>query len=451
MEMFIDGLLAALIRSGWLPDDVAPGQLEGQCTWSGNLLTSVCHGWQQQPSVSPVHKEWQDWLEKSIAGGARLAFCRSSDADGPGWRLMWWPCALLEPRRVAILSSRLGRALERREPVIDALRTLCVNLAPRQHSLVTCESTATDRLVRHCGQLFGLTVVSIQPPKVRMDLAHWLKRLKRLPRQASVQAGQLPVFLSPPLPRAPNEREVQLPQLDQVVAHQADDLFVLHLRPDGNLHRLLPSLLSRRRERPRLVFLAIGNGLVPGQLADGLLRAGAVGWHRSGSRTRAANATYGASARHTFDDAAARVVSWSECDPWVYLMHWTRSQSGPWPGQTEEEYLNGLLFAECRTDRSPLSSLARILAMQRIIATNRLTRGEPVVCFTERRLGELARYRRYRPHLARWDFEPYGICIDRKWLCQRQTRPVIYGDDRRWARLSSDEQPFFQPRLLLQY
>jgi hypothetical protein len=85
--------------------------------------------------------------------------------------------------------------------------------------------------------------------------------------------------------------------------------------------------------------------------------------------------------------------------------------------------------------------------MQRILATGRLSRGaENVVAFTERELQEFADLRVYRRHLRRWDFEPYGICIDARWLQQRGAAPVIYGDEDDWQRLSADQRPFFQPK-----
>ncbi|MDG2381737.1 MAG: hypothetical protein P8N76_08680 [Pirellulaceae bacterium] len=83
--------------------------------------------------------------------------------------------------------------------------------------------------------------------------------------------------------------------------------------------------------------------------------------------------------------------------------------------------------------------------MQRLIATCRMTRSPiKVVCFTEWSHDEIATRRLFRPHLSRWDFEAYGLCIDRKWLQQRAARPVIYGDEECWRQLSSHQRPFFQ-------
>ncbi len=59
---------------------------------------------------------------------------------------------------------------------------------------------------------------------------------------------------------------------------------------------------------------------------------------------------------------------------WSYLVHWTRRQAGPWPDQSEQDYLRQLLFDFPAADRSARAALQRILTTQRIVATNRLTR-----------------------------------------------------------------------------
>jgi hypothetical protein len=69
-----------------------------------------------------------------------------------------------------------------------------------------------------------------------------------------------------------------------------------------------------------------------------------------------------------------------------------------------------------------------------------------VVCFTAVPLRELPQLRSFRSHLARWDFEPYGVCIRRGWLEQHGCAPVRYGDDAFWESLAAEVRPFFQVR-----
>jgi hypothetical protein len=96
-------------------------------------------------------------------------------------------------------------------------------------------------------------------------------------------------------------------------------------------------------------------------------------------------------------------------------------------------------------DRSALVSLRRILIQQRLLATSHLTRAtEAVVCLTEWPPHELLKRRIFRPAQRRWDFECFGLCIDRQWLVDKGARPVIYGDDATWRRLSDADRTFFQ-------
>ena len=68
----------------------------------------------------------------------------------------------------------------------------------------------------------------------------------------------------------------------------------------------------------------------------------------------------------------------------------------------------------------------------------------PVVSFTRVPAPDLHRLHVFRPHLGRWDFEPYGICIRHHWLQQHGVRPVQYGSEELWESLAEFERPYFQ-------
>jgi hypothetical protein len=92
-----------------------------------------------------------------------------------------------------------------------------------------------------------------------------------------------------------------------------------------------------------------------------------------------------------------------------------------------------------------MDSLIRILTQQRLLATDHLKRGQhPSVSFAKVPLLELLSRRKFRPHLGRWDWEPYGICIPVRTIERLGGRPVIYGDKDQWAQLDVTERPFFQ-------
>lgn len=127
------------------------------------------------------------------------------------------------------------------------------------------------------------------------------------------------------------------------------------------------------------------------------------------------------------------------------LAHFTRSIDGPWPGQTRGEYLDDLWHGGFRARRDGAAALYRILNSSTLRASSKLIRGGyPVVSFTAvspERIGELYRY---RAHLVRWDFEPFGIVFDRDWLAKQNVRPVQYLPSSSFHNLSSEERPWFQ-------
>jgi hypothetical protein len=87
----------------------------------------------------------------------------------------------------------------------------------------------------------------------------------------------------------------------------------------------------------------------------------------------------------------------------------------------------------------------RIIGMQTLIATSTSVRGEtPVVSLTAAPLDRLSALRTFRTHRGRWDFEPYGISIDRAILTTQGAREVIYGDEAVWKDLSKSDRPFYQ-------
>ena len=127
------------------------------------------------------------------------------------------------------------------------------------------------------------------------------------------------------------------------------------------------------------------------------------------------------------------------------LAHFTRAVDGPWPGQTRGEYLEDLWYGGMRARRDGEAALRRILNMGTLQASSRLIRGgHAVVSLTAaapERIGELYRY---RAHLVRWDFEPWGIVFDRDWLVEQGARPVHYVPGSSFRTLSTEERPWFQ-------
>lgn len=127
------------------------------------------------------------------------------------------------------------------------------------------------------------------------------------------------------------------------------------------------------------------------------------------------------------------------------LAHFTRAGQGPWPGQTQGEYLEDLWYGGARAQRDAPAALRRILQSSVLKASSRLIRGSfPVVSFTAVSPEQIADLHRYRSHLVRWDFEPWGIVFDRDWLAKRTARPVKYLPSSSFQNLAPNERAWFQ-------
>jgi len=169
-------------------------------------------------------------------------------------------------------------------------------------------------------------------------------------------------------------------------------------------------------------------------LTERLLSSGATGWYLLRDEEKKEDASPDVNA------CSAELLNSDD-----YLLHWTRRRIGPWPEQSEREFLDDLIFRKARSNHSETAALRRILATRRLIASNELTRGaERVVCFSDITLHQLKSRRVYRKHLGRWDFEPFGIAIKKSWLKEIGCREVVYGDDSIWETLGKNDRPFFQ-------
>lgn len=127
------------------------------------------------------------------------------------------------------------------------------------------------------------------------------------------------------------------------------------------------------------------------------------------------------------------------------LAHFTRALQGPWPGQTQGEYLADLWHGGARAGRDAPAALRRIVQSSVLKGSARLIRGGfPVVSFTAVSPDQIAELHRYRPHLVRWDFEPWGIVFDRDWLAKRNASPVKYLPSSSFRNLVPNEKAWFQ-------
>ncbi|MEM7457192.1 MAG: hypothetical protein AAF456_22815 [Planctomycetota bacterium] len=347
---------------------------------------------------------------------------------------------------IFVAASRLGRNLESKTGFFDALRTLVCGLDPTHHYFVTAAGVTADRFVRRAASLYGISVCNFKIDDGNVPGTF----------PTSEQESVCLISQSSGLNRKPD--------LDDFLIRAAKRVYATNVRRNGRTCRALAGRLAHRRD----TRILIDKSLTAQNLQAEFLAAGATAWwlyradcDRLGTdhlgtdhlgTDRLGTGHPGLDQLDLDDDRNLQTVSSSspllsldEIAPLRLLAHWTRRCAGRWPDQTQNAYLDDLLFGAHRANHSALSSLCRILASDRLLGSNDLTRSrQPVVSFTSVPLSEFAEHRRFRNHLARWDFEPFGIAFDRNWLQSLGAREVIYGRDDQFESLPDSDRPFFQ-------
>lgn len=235
---------------------------------------------------------------------------------------------------------------------------------------------------------------------------------------------------------------------DKILIHDlasvflANRLFVVEMREGGKIAQLLERRLSCQSIPPGTTYLSLpttyGSKSCHATRTDWLDR-GAIGW----LNTRDSNLAVPRLASDSSPDDRTYIpifpIRLLGALASKYLVHCTRSRRGPWPDQSISQFHDDLMENPWNAQPSVLETLQRILKQQRLIATNNFRRGNTdTICFSSNEIKELLSMRKFQSHLARWDWEPYGIMIDRDWLERNGARQVSY-IDRITAQQTSDE------------
>jgi hypothetical protein len=347
--------------------------------------------------------------------------------------LTWHPRILPKGTSISISSSRLNQKLDQQTDWFDALRTLAVQVAREPKFLVTSAGTTTNDFIERVSELFDIPLVEFTLfPDNPTD--EWFKQIRNHDQpdnRATIFYKLRDDFV--PAPRSPN--------VNDLLIQSAATSVLLSVRKGGHIEN---AVRHRLKHSPNpATRLLINRSLTTKSVETTLLESGATAWwlyEPAGSTTF--------SMHDIPHPRKCAILSADEFASDHYLIHYTRRRVGPWPDQTKPEFLDDLIFQTGRRNHSELASLCRILASKRILATNRLTRDRrPVVCFSEIPLSQLSQRRVFRPHLSRWDFEPFGMAFDRALLESLGARPAIYGTEQDWVELPAEDRPFFQVEL----
>ncbi len=125
-----------------------------------------------------------------------------------------------------------------------------------------------------------------------------------------------------------------------------------------------------------------------------------------------------------------------------YVVHWTRANNGPWPGERLTDFYGDILDSTS-WPRSGFETLRRIVLQKRIIASYlHMPAGTATVSLSALAPSEVVPLMKWRARYRQMSFEPYGVGFSREIAEAAGIRPVAYVDagtdpedvDERWLR-----------------
>ncbi|MEZ6129670.1 MAG: hypothetical protein R3C59_13390 [Planctomycetaceae bacterium] len=356
-------------------------------------------------------------------------------------RLVWWPTGISERRRIAVVSSRLSQRKDLHRPWFDALRTLTLRCDRERECFCVAEGTAACDAVQRAAILFDVPVLKLivdgrQTSETNV-LAEWLCSAMAM-SHASGTSQQMVAVVSPEFVAddAASEpiftpKPLRIPPADSALIAAADRVVAISCRANGNIESLLHSRLSAGDKASVLVLDDVNCS--PPAVLQFLKDAGAVPWILYGQPTddqrqglKLADDSSAADPSSDLAVARGRVADSVLTAPQDWLCHWTRPASGPWPGQSQDDFLDELILGCGSADRSAIACLLRMLTEASVVATA-TRRNEPAtVSLTAVPLREFRARRVFRTHRRRYDFEPWGVAIRKASLVDLGARAVRY-------------------------
>jgi len=363
---------------------------------------------QSQLRLQQIHPEEIDAEKDRTRAGQNLDYRRPSD----------WSQVLQSDRPLmAVVSSRIGHQVSVHRQIGRQL-TVSAQIANKLNAtwVVGC-GTAIEPWLRHAADRFQIPLIGFATGRAKGDT----QTDCLIDRKDGVSID-----------------------INALVMAIADRVDVVRVRRGGNIAKLLTKRLAWT---PGLVRVAIRLDEPPRRSTDGTdwLQLGAVGRYlpteqlktipdeRRGDQS--GQLTSITAARRLSPTSPNRLLSGAAAGEW--LVHCTRARSGPWPGQSLNAYRDDVLLGPPDVAaREPLDALRRIARTGYLVAGAVASRQQhPVVCFSATPLAELLRRRRYRSHLKRWDYEPFGVAIRREAAERAGCQQAIYGDNQTYKDL----------------
>ncbi|RMG39711.1 MAG: hypothetical protein D6725_04740 [Planctomycetota bacterium] len=410
----------------------------------------------------------------------------ADQADWGEWESADW---------LGAVASRLSRFPARAGDVFCTLRSVVAACGEREAVVTVAGTTLAPYLDRladaHARRRIVVTACDGTVERWIADCATLAEELARgsgNPRNATSGAAlQLVCW------KNASHRWPRVPWRDVLAAALPDVLFVLGVRKDGHVHRTVRERLLSKRDRHagrrtvlvlsnaiqadvRRELVALGAEVAPSEQSrqpntgssaaaarpgdvgrstsrkrrthgDRVLRP-ALEWDRFRRWLRGATAEERARAVRCWRDT---VLEWlgenglAMGPEWEFLTHWTRTPLLDERFKRDRTLLDRLLRDDLDDPEMVETIVLRAILDEAVVraSAEAIRGGYRVTCWTATPLWLWPLRRVFRSHRVRWDFDWYGVCIQRDLLESWGARPVRYGTEAQWRDLPEADRRYF--------
>ena len=198
-----------------------------------------------------------------------------------------------------------------------------------------------------------------------------------------------PVFLPEDTILLPCHPKDSWPRRDRLALKSADVVYPISIRPGGRLESMMNEPQYRNKIRDDFRILWTENWFIP---------------------------RYSLAGR-----------PWKPLPPGEWLVHWTRTCPGKWPGEKSLEFYHDLLKDNTVYVRNACETLGRIIGEQKIRGSDWKTPDTVLIsAFTALSPGDALALMRWRKRYGRYSFEPYGIAVRKEALVALGAEEVHY-------------------------
>jgi hypothetical protein len=368
-----------------------------------------------------------------------------------GARLYWETKPLHFPESwTAVVSSHTGRNHAIDPYWMAALHDSMRVIHRSGRAILQSHASPVGSQILFAATRLKIPNIELRLPSVNQSLLDWLvERIECSMDTLNSKNGKAELHISPLLETDTQGPSSSLPLVDRALILLPDEVHAIRLRRNGKVAKLLRDrLMATKTSEPHVHVTICNQQYESNEAAMELMSAGAVGRYcevDGGSVLKGQSTIQSLLATRNCLAPIIMHYEWPSTQGWPFLTHCTRSRATNWPDQSPDQFSDEWLLSEGIEQFGPIASLIRILTQQRLIATTHLKRSErETVSFSEVPLAELLARRRFQSHLGRWDWEPFGICIQRDLLKGLGAREVMYLHSENYEELDDADKAFFQ-------